>query len=219
MQTESQISVLNKLKTRYEQQTNSVAQPIIETSVSINSQTDYEMYYEKAKAVNQFVKGVEEYRKSVTKPLDELKKMTIQAEDEWLNPYRQFLTELKTACVSYVEDIKRKEHEANEKLRLEAKERLANGEGINEVLESMVDQHTTITIDKPKNIRVTKKARIKSGVNPWEVDWNLVVLTLFNSGKFEPESILVGLPKAMEMQGVVNIKGIEVYEQQTQILK
>jgi hypothetical protein len=84
-----------------------------------------------------------------------------------------------------------------------------------DVLGSLIDQSVSIVIEQPKNIRTTIKAK-QDGTF---VDWAEVVEVLILADKFDPEWLLKGLPEAMNKVGCERIKGIELYQHQTQIIR
>jgi hypothetical protein len=201
-------------------QTGSIIAPAIETlptDFSIETESNHKKYYEQAKIVNAFLKSIETERKKLTKPLDDLKKSIMQEEAEWTNPYKAYLESIKQALVKYDVYILEKEKEANRMLKEAAKDQLAIGTPIQDILESMVQAN--VVLEKPKNIRTTIKARIEVGRKKSEVDWITVLKALFSTGNLDADELLKNLPKAMSELGISEIKGIELYEIKTQVIR
>jgi hypothetical protein len=118
--------------------------------------------------------------------------------------------------LAYNEELERVQREANEKLRIESEKALENVsiEDFSALAGQLVDQSISINTEQPKNIRVTKKARING-----EVNWSMVLNVLFAAECLDYQELLTPLAKAMEKCGVVKIDGIEIYDHKTQVIR
>lgn len=167
-----------------------------------------------AKLANDAIKLIENHRKELTKPLDDAKKHIMNIEKDAIAPLQEYVTKAKAMMLDYATEQKRKQDEANAKMQQEAAQALSK-ETSSDILGGLIDQAATLTIEQPKNIRTTIKARLADGF----VDWAEVVEVLILADKFDPEWLLKGLPEAMRKIGCERIKGIELYEHHTQVIR
>jgi len=162
------------------------------------------------------VKSIESSRKTITAPLDAYKKQIMDIEKESVESLKKYIETAKTKMLAYNEELERVQREANEKLRIESEKALANAsiEDFSALAGQLVDQSISINTEQPKNIRVTKKARICG-----EVNWSMVLNVLFAAEVLDYQELLTPLAKAMEKCGVVKIDGIEIYDHKTQVIR
>jgi hypothetical protein len=73
---------------------------------------------------------------------------------------------------------------------------------------------TTLNNDHTKNIRISKKAEMVG-----KVDWLAVLMTIMKAEMFDVAELMRKLPKAMEVTGTSSIKGIEIIEVKTQVIR
>jgi hypothetical protein len=193
---------------------------IKEAPVEIVDKLSYDMSAVSIKAANDAIKHIETNRKMVTTPLDAYKKSIMDVEKDAVAPLNRFIAERKAMMLLYSEELERKQREANDKIKAEAAEKLANSgaDAIADIMGNFTDQLVSIQTEQAKNIRVTKKARIAEGVELHKVDWAAVVSVLIAAHKFNSEVLLTSLPAAMKDAGVSNIFGVEVYEHRTQVI-
>jgi len=150
--------------------------------------------------VNKAIKAIQDARKMVTGPLDAYKKELMRIESDATMPLQSFIASTKTAMLEY--------NAACEKQFAAEQEKAST-------LESLVDNLTEVSIQHShiKGIRSIRKARING-----EVDWVTVLGVLFSSGNLKQQTLLTGLPKAMQELGVEQIAGIEIYEEKIQTI-
>lgn len=167
-----------------------------------------------AKLAADAIKYIEEQRMSYTKPLDEAKKQYMEVEKQATAPLKQFVEQSRALLLAFATEQQKRQDEANAKMQQEAA-KLLKQETSSDNIGALIDQAATLHIEQPKNIRTTIKARHNNEF----VDWAQVVEVLILADKFDPEWLLKGLPEAMKITGVEKIKGIELYEHKTQIIR
>lgn len=182
----------------------------------IEDKLSYDIVEHTTKLANEVVKSIESSRKSITAPLDAYKKQIMEIEKDAVEPLKKFIESAKTMMLAYNEELERVQREANEKLRIESEKALENVsiEDFSALAGQLVDQSISINTEQPKNIRVTKKARICG-----EVNWSMVLNVLFAAECLDYQELLTPLAKAMEKCGVVKIDGIEIYKHKTQVIR
>ena len=193
------------------------AQQLINDAPSkVEDKLSYDITEHTIKLANQVLKSIETSRKAITSPLDAYKKQIMDVEKEAVEPLKKYIESAKTKMLAYNEELERVQREANEKLRIESEEALKNIsiEDFSALAGQLVDQAVSINTEQPKNIRVTKKARING-----EVNWSMVLNVLFAAECIDYQDLLTPLAKAMEKCGVVKIDGIEIYEHKTQVIR
>ena len=129
---------------------------------------------------------------------------------------KNYIESAKTMMLAYNEELEKVQRDANEKLRIESEKALENAsiEDFSTLAGQLVDQSISINTEQPKNIRITKKARING-----EVNWSMVLNVLFAAEVLNYQDLITPLAKAMEKCGVVNIDGIEIYDHKTQVIR
>jgi hypothetical protein len=187
---------------------------IAKSHTNVTDQLQHDEVGYTAKLANDAIKLIESHRKEITKPLDDAKKVIMNIEKEAIAPLQEYVAKAKTMMLDYAADQKRKQDEANAKMQEQAQAALDKST-TPDILGGLIDQAATITIDQPKNIRTTIKAR----TNGTFVDWAEVIDVLILADKFDPEWLLKGLPEAMRITGVEKVKGIELYEHHTQVIR
>jgi hypothetical protein len=182
----------------------------------IEDKLSYDIVEHTIKLANDVVKSIETSRKAITSPLDAYKKQIMDVEKEAVEPLKKFIESSKTKMLDYNNELEKVQREANEKLRIESEKALENVaiEDFSTLAGQLVDQSISINTEQPKNIRVTKKARICG-----EVNWSMVLNVLFAAECLDYQDLLTPLAKAMEKCGVVKIEGIEIYEHKTQVIR
>ena len=182
----------------------------------VEDKLSYDITEHTIKLVNEVVKSIESMRKYVTTPIDAYKKQIMDVEKEATEPLKKYIESSKTKMLAYNEELERIQREANEKLRIESEKALENVsiEDFSALAGQLVDQSISINTEQPKNIRVTKKARING-----EVNWSMVLNVLFAAEVLDYQELLTPLAKAMEKCGVVKIDGIEIYDHKTQVIR
>jgi len=120
--------------------------------------------------------------------------------------------------VQYSNELERIKAEADAKIAAEAKAALANsGAGtVADIMAHFTDAMTATTLDNDhtNNIRISKKAEM---IGP--VDWSTLLMTIMQAELFDVSELLRKLPKAMELTGTENIKGIKIVEVKTQVIR
>jgi uncharacterized linocin/CFP29 family protein len=106
--------------------------------------------------------------------------------------------------LEYTNELDRKHEEDQKRIKEQAKSMAV----LTDELAEVSIQHSHI-----KGIRTIRKARING-----EVDWVTVLGVLFSSGNLKQQTLLTGLPKAMQELGVEQIAGIEIYEEKIQTI-
>ena len=182
----------------------------------IEDKLSYDITEHTIKLANEVVKSIESSRKTITAPIDAYKKQIMEIEKDATESLKKYIESAKTMMLAYNEELERVQREANEKLRIESEKALENVsiEDFSALAGQLVDQSISINTEQPKNIRVTKKARICG-----EVNWSMVLNVLFAAECLDYQELLTPLAKAMEKCGVVKIDGIEIYEHKTQVIR
>jgi hypothetical protein len=182
----------------------------------VEDKLSYDIIEHSIKLANEVVKSIESSRKSITAPLDAYKKQIMEVEKNAVEPLKAFIESAKSKMLAYNVELEKVQREANEKLRIESEKALENApfDVFNTLAGYFVDQAVSINTEQPKNIRVTKKARING-----EVNWSMVLNVLFAAECIDYQDLLTPLAKAMEKCGVVKIDGIEIYEHKTQVIR
>ena len=188
---------------------------------SITDRLSYDITAESLKLASEAIKSIEAARKVATSPLDAYKKQIMDIEKEATAPLSEFITERKAMMLVYSSELERIQREANEKIKAEAEAQLANSgaDTIADMMGRFTDRLVSVQTEQPKNIRVTNKARVIEGTPLHMVDWAAVVFALIAAEKFDSEVLLTGLAKAMADTGIKDIKGIEVYQHKTQVIR
>ncbi len=188
---------------------------------SITDRLSYDITAETLKLANEAVKSIETARKTATSPLDAYKKQIMEIEKEATTPLTDFISERKAMMLVYSSELERIQREANEKIKAEAAAAIAasGADAIADIMGRFTDKLVSVQTEQPKNIRVTKKARVIEGTPVHMVDWSAVVFALIAADKFDVEVLLTGLAKAMADTGIKEIKGIEVYDHKTQVIR
>ena len=198
-------------------QTNLKTQQLINDAPSkVEDRLSYDITEHTIKLASEVVKSIESSRKAITSPLDAYKKQIMEIEKDAVEPLKKYIESSKTKMLAYNEELERIQREANEKLRIESEKALENVsiEDFSTLAGQLVDQSISINTEQPKNIRVTKKARING-----EVNWSMVLNVLFAAECIDYQDLLTPLAKAMEKCGVVKIDGIEIYDHKTQVIR
>jgi hypothetical protein len=182
----------------------------------VEDKLSYDITEHTIKLANEVLKSIESSRKAITSPLDAYKKQIMDVEKEAVEPLKKYIESAKSKMLAYNEELERVQREANEKLRIESEKALEDApfDVFNTLAGYFVDQAVSINTEQPKNIRVTKKARING-----EVNWSMVLNVLFAAECIDYQDLLTPLTKAMEKCGVVKIDGIEIYEHKTQVIR
>lgn len=182
----------------------------------VEDKLSYDITEHTIKLANEVVKSIESSRKGITAPLDAYKKQIMDIEKEAVEPLKKFIESSKVKMLSYNEELERIQKEANEKLRIESENALKDTpiDVFNTLAGYFTDQAISINTEQPKNIRVTKKARING-----EVNWSMVLNVLFAAEALDYQDLLTPLAKSMEKCGVVKIEGIEIYEHKSQVIR
>ena len=183
---------------------------------NVEDKLSYDITEHTIKLANEVVKSIESSRKAITSPLDAYKKQIMEIEKDAVEPLKKFIESAKTKMLAYNEELEKVQREANEKLRIESEKALQDApiDIFNTLAGYFVDQAVSINTEQPKNIRVTKKARICG-----EVNWSMVLNVLFAAEVLDYQELLTPLAKAMEKCGVVKIDGIEIYDHKTQVIR
>ena len=182
----------------------------------VEDKLSYDITEHTIKLANEVVKSIESMRKYVTTPIDAYKKGIMEIEKDAVEPLKKYIESAKIKMLAYNEELERVQREANEKLRIESEKALENVsiEDFSTLAGQLVDQSISINTEQPKNIRVTKKARICG-----EVNWSMVLNVLFAAECLDYQELLTPLAKAMEKCGVVKIEGIEIYDHKSQVIR
>lgn len=182
----------------------------------VEDKLSYDITEHTIKLANEVVKSIESSRKSITAPLDAYKKQIMDIEKDAVEPLKKYIESGKNKMLAYNEELERVQREANDKLRIESEKALENAsiEDFPELAGYITDKSISINTEQPKNIRVTKKARING-----EVNWSMVLNVLFAAEVLDYQDLLTPLAKAMDKCGVVKIDGIEIYEHKTQVIR
>lgn len=187
---------------------------ISKSHTKVSDQLQHDEVGYTAKLANDAIKLIESHRKELTKPLDDAKKLIMNIEKDAIAPLQEYVNNAKSMMLDYATEQKRKQDEANAKMQEQAAKALSQ-ETNSDILGGLIDRAATLTIEQPKNIRTTIKARNDGTF----VNWSEVIDVLILADKFDPEWLLKGLPEAMRITGVTKIKGIELYEHHTQVIR
>jgi hypothetical protein len=182
----------------------------------VEDKLSYDITEHTIKLANDVVKTIESSRKTITAPLDAYKKQIMEIEKDAVEPLKKYIESAKTKMLAYNEELEKVQREANEKLRIESEKALEDApfDVFNTLAGYFVDQAISINTEQPKNIRVTKKARING-----EVNWSMVLNVLFAAEVLDYQDLLTPLAKAMDKCGVVKIDGIEIYDHKSQVIR
>jgi hypothetical protein len=182
----------------------------------VEDKLSYDITEHTIKLANEVVKSIESSRKAITAPLDAYKKQIMDLDKESTESFKKYIESSKIKMLAYNEELEKVQREANEKLKIESEKALENVsiEDFSALAGQLVDQAISINTEQPKNIRVTKKARICG-----EVNWSMVLNVLFAAEVLDYQDLLTPLAKAMEKCGVVKIDGIEIYDHKTQVIR
>ena len=191
-------------------------QLINDAPIKVEDKLSYDITEHTIKLANEVVKSIESSRKGITAPLDAYKKQIMDIEKDAVEPLKKYIESAKTMMLDYNNELERIQREANEKLRIESEKALENVsiEDFSALAGQLVDQAISINTEQPKNIRVTKKARING-----EVNWSMVLNVLFAAEVLDYQDLLTPLAKAMDKCGVVKIDGIEIYDHKSQVIR
>jgi hypothetical protein len=192
------------------------AQAAAKNQFEITNKDSYDRMRDVLKQINEVIKEVETSRKNVTAPLDSFKSNLIDLEKTAIETLKAFVQDGKKKMIDYSNELDRKRAEAEAKLKREAEESLQNAVAIADVMSTFTDRlfATTVNNSHTNNVRTTIKAKVVG-----DVDWNSVISVLLANGSIKVEDLLKGLPKAMESLNVQSIKGIELYESKTQVIR
>ena len=198
------------------QSTLKTQQLIKDAPIKVEDRLSYDITEHTIKLANEVVKTIETRRKSITAPLDAYKKQIMDVEKDATESLKKYIESAKTKMLAYNNELERVQKEANEKLKIESEKALqeVSVEDFSTLAGQLVDQAVSINTEQPKNIRITKKARICG-----EVNWSMVLNVLFAAELLDSEQLLTPLVKAMEKCGVVKIDGIEIYDHKTQVIR
>jgi len=182
----------------------------------VEDKLSYDITEHTIKLVNEVIKTIETRRKSITTPLDAYKKQIMEIEKEAVEPLKTYIGISKAKMLDYNNELERVQREANEKLKIESEKALEDApiDIFITLAGYFVDQAISINTEQPKNIRITKKARICG-----EVNWSMVLNVLFAAEVLDYQELLTPLAKAMDKCGVVKIDGIEIYDHKTQVIR
>jgi len=184
----------------------------------IEDKLSYDMSAESIKAANDAIKHIETNRKMVTLPLDAFKKSIMDVEKDIVAPLKAYIDHRKQMMIDYSNELAVKKAVADAKIAQEAADALKSAvtSDVSGIFATFTDATTTTTLelDHTKNIRISKKAEIVG-----EVDWATVLWTLMQAEMFDVSELLRKLPKAMELTNITEIKGIEIKEVKTQVIR
>ena len=184
----------------------------------IEDKFSYDVSAESIKSANDAIKLIENHRKMLTLPLDAFKKQLMDIEKAATQPLRDFIEQRKGLMVQYSNELERIKAEVDAKIAAEAKAALAkSGAGtVADIMAHFTDAMTATTLnnDHTKNIRISKRAEMVG-----EVDWSTVLMTIMKAEMFDVTELIRKLPKAMELTGTANIKGIKLTEVKTQVIR
>ena len=195
------------------------AQSMIQSAPqAIEDKLSYDMSAESIKAANDAIKHIETNRKMVTIPLDTYKKSIMDVERDATAPLKSYIDQRKQMMLDYSNELAVKKAVADAKIAQEAADALKSAvtSDVSGIFASFTDATTTTTLefDHTKNIRISKKAEIIG-----EVDWMTLLWTLMQAEMFDVQELLRKLPKAMELTNIDSIKGIEIKEVKTQVIR
>jgi hypothetical protein len=176
------------------------------------------MSAESIKAANDAIKHIETNRKMVTLPLDAYKKSVMDVERDATAPLKQYIEQRKALMIDYSNELERIKAQADAKIAQQAADALksASTSDVSDIFATFTDATTTTTLelDHTKNIRISKKAEIVG-----DVEWETVLMTLLNAEMLDIQELLRKLPKAMEITNTAGIKGIQLTEVKTQVIR
>ena len=185
---------------------------------TIEDKLTYDMSAESIKAANDAIKHIETNRKMVTLPLDTYKKSVMDVERDATAPLKAYIEERKQMMIDYSNELERKKAEADAKIAQDAADTLMSAitSDVSAIMAKFTDDTTTTTLqfDHTKNIRISKKAEIVG-----EVDWATLLWTLMQAEMFDVAELLRKLPKAMEITNIAEIRGIQLTEVKTQVIR
>ena len=184
----------------------------------IEDKLSYDMSAESIKAANDAIKHIETNRKMVTIPLDAYKKTIMDVERDAVAPLKAYIEQRKQMMISYSNELAAKKAQADAKIAQDAADALmsASTSDVSDIFATFTDATTTTTLelDHTKNIRISKKAEIVG-----EVEWETVLMTLLNAEMLDIQDLLRKLPKAMEITRTIAIRGIQLTEVKTQVIR
>jgi hypothetical protein len=184
----------------------------------IEDKFSYDASAEAIKTVNDAIKHIETHRKTITLPLDSFKKQLMDIEKAATQPLRDFIEQRKSLMIEYSNELESIKAEADAKIAAEAKAALLNSgaAAVANIMAHFTDAMTTTTLsnDHTKNIRISKRAEMLG-----EVDWQAVLMTIMRAEMFDVTELMRKLPKAMELTGTTQIKGIKLTDVKTQVIR
>jgi hypothetical protein len=176
------------------------------------------MSAESIKAANDAIKHIETNRKMVTLPLDTYKKSVMDVERDATAPLKAYIEQRKQMMISYSNELAAKKAQADAKIAQDAADALksASTSDVSDIFATFTDAttSTTLELDHTKNIRISKKAEIVG-----DVEWETVLMTLLNAEMLDIQDLLRKLPKAMEITRTIAIRGIQLTEVKTQVIR
>jgi hypothetical protein len=185
---------------------------------AIEDKLSYDMSAESIKAANDAIKHIENNRKLVTLPLDAYKKSVMDVERDATAPLKQYIEQRKALMIDYSNELERIKAQADAKIAQQAADALksASTSDVSDIFATFTDATTTTTLelDHTKNIRISKKAEIVG-----DVEWETVLMTLLNAEMLDIQDLLRKLPKAMEITRTIAIRGIQLTEVKTQVIR
>ena len=185
---------------------------------AIEDKLSYDMSAESIKAANDAIKHIETNRKMVTLPLDAYKKTVMDVERDATAPLKAYIEQRKAMMIDYSNELAVKKAVADAKIAQEAADalKLAVTSDVSGIFANFTDATTTTTLelDHTKNIRISKKAEIVG-----DVEWETVLMTLLNAEMLDIQDLLRKLPKAMEITRTIAIRGIQLTEVKTQVIR
>ena len=185
---------------------------------AIEDKLTYDMSAASIKAANDAIKHIETNRKMVTLPLDTYKKSIMDVERDAVAPLKQYIEDRKLMMLAYSQWLDLQKAIADAKIAQEAHDALlaASSTDVSNIMATFTDKTTTTTLelDHTKNIRITKKAEIVG-----DVEWETVLMTLLNAEMLDIQDLLRKLPKAMEITRTIAIRGIQLTEVKTQVIR
>jgi len=184
----------------------------------IEDKLTYDMSAESIKAANDAIKHIETNRKMVTLPLDTYKKSVMDVERDATAPLKAYIEQRKQMMIDYSNELAVKKAVADAKIAQDAADALKSAitSDVSGIFASFTDATTTTTLelDHTKNIRISKKAEIVG-----DVEWETVLMTLLNAEMLDIQDLLRKLPKAMEITRTIAIRGIQLTEVKTQVIR
>ena len=185
---------------------------------AIEDKLSYDMSAESIKAANDAIKHIETNRKMVTLPLDAYKKTVMDVERDATAPLKAYIEQRKAMMIDYSNELAVKKAVADAKIAQEAADalKLAVTSDVSGIFANFTDAttSTTLELDHTKNIRISKKAEIVG-----DVEWETVLMTLLNAEMLDIQELLRKLPKAMEITRTIAIRGIQLTEVKTQVIR